>query len=224
MKKSPLINLKQTATKLSLNLPKRSHPEANSGFTLIELLVVVIIIGVLSTIAAPSWLAFVNRQRVNKVNDAILSSLQDAQREARRTKSNYSVSFRTKDDVSEVATYRNPPDANLNANQVIWKSLTAELGVNPNQVVLFSNLDGVNQTAPLNIAPAAMKTITFNYLGALDLQDNADLGTHGLVVGVGVPDGNDGVIAATKRCVKVRTLIGGIQTGSGEGDAECPEA
>ncbi|NJL65366.1 MAG: type II secretion system protein [Methylacidiphilales bacterium] len=50
------------------------------------MLVVVIIIGILSAIAAPTWLAFTNRQRINKVNDVVLSTLQEAQREAKKLK------------------------------------------------------------------------------------------------------------------------------------------
>ncbi|NEQ66051.1 MAG: prepilin-type N-terminal cleavage/methylation domain-containing protein [Symploca sp. SIO2D2] len=217
-----MTNNKQTNS--ILKSVKNLSTQSNSGFTLIEVLVVVIIIGVLSTIAAPSWLAFVNRQRVNKVNDAILSSLQDAQREARRTKTDYSASFRANvANESEVAVHRTgtPPAA----ASPLWKSLTADLGVNPNQVLLFSNLGGANQADQKNIIAANdVKTITFNYLGALP--NDAELGPAGavdppgLVVGVGVPDNNGGVIAATERCVKVRTLIGGMQTGSG--DAECP--
>ncbi|MCJ8279579.1 MAG: prepilin-type N-terminal cleavage/methylation domain-containing protein, partial [Rivularia sp. ALOHA_DT_140] len=39
-----------------------------SGFTLIEVLVVIAMVGILSAIAAPSWLGFVARQRLNKAN------------------------------------------------------------------------------------------------------------------------------------------------------------
>lgn len=55
-----------------------------AGFTLIEVLVVVIMVGVLAAIVAPSWLAFVNTQQVNKANDVILGAVQEAQRGAKK--------------------------------------------------------------------------------------------------------------------------------------------
>ncbi|NEP14340.1 MAG: prepilin-type N-terminal cleavage/methylation domain-containing protein [Symploca sp. SIO2C1] len=207
----------------TLKPARDSSTQSNSGFTLIEILVVVIIIGVLAAIAAPSWLVFVNRQRVNKVNDIILSSLQDAQRQARKTKTNYSVSFRANGGVSEVATYQNPPGVTIPVDSLPWKSLTSDLDINSNQVVLLSNLSGDNEAVANSntIGANDVRTITFNYLGALP--DDADLGpdpSPGLIVGVAIPQDANNVIAATKRCVKLRTLIGGTQTGSG--DTECP--
>ncbi|NEP29368.1 prepilin-type N-terminal cleavage/methylation domain-containing protein, partial [Moorena sp. SIO3I6] len=66
-------------------------PNKDAGFTLLELIVVILLVGILSAIAAPSWLAFVNRQRVNKVNERVLSAIQEAQREAKKKKLSYSV-------------------------------------------------------------------------------------------------------------------------------------
>ena len=69
--------------------------QENAGFTALEMIVVALMIGVLGAIAAPGWLGFVNRQRVNQANDAVLSALQQAQREAVRTKVEHNVSFKT---------------------------------------------------------------------------------------------------------------------------------
>lgn len=65
------------------------------GFTMSELLVVIAIVGVLSAIAAPSWLGFTRQRRVSAVNDEILRALNESKKEeAKVTKRDYSVSFR----------------------------------------------------------------------------------------------------------------------------------
>jgi Tfp pilus assembly protein FimT len=59
------------------------------------LIVIVLILGILSAIAAPSWLAFINRQRVRTVNDRVFQSLRLAQSEAKRSKRDVTVTFIT---------------------------------------------------------------------------------------------------------------------------------
>ena len=49
--------------------PRSSN--SSSGFTLIEVLVVVIIIGILSAIAAPGWLAFINNRRISTMRGQV---------------------------------------------------------------------------------------------------------------------------------------------------------
>jgi len=57
-----------------------------AGFTLIEMLVVIIIVGVLFAIAAPSWTALMNRQRVNTVREQAVQVIREAQNQARTTR------------------------------------------------------------------------------------------------------------------------------------------
>lgn len=68
---------------------------SEAGFSLLEVLVVVIMIGVLAAIAGPSWLAFMNRQRLTTANDQILQAVRQAQAEAKRTHSKREVRFDT---------------------------------------------------------------------------------------------------------------------------------
>lgn len=62
-----------------------------SGFTLIEALVVIIMVAVLMGIAAPSWLAYLNRQRVGAVQGELAEVFKQAQTNAQQLRSTQTV-------------------------------------------------------------------------------------------------------------------------------------
>jgi len=61
------------------------------GFTLIEVLVVTVFVGILSAIAAPSFLVFAERQRVSASQSLIFNAIKSTQSEAKRAKVNKSL-------------------------------------------------------------------------------------------------------------------------------------
>jgi prepilin-type N-terminal cleavage/methylation domain-containing protein len=202
-------------------LPRSSNQatKQDPGFTLLEIIVVVLIVGILAAIAAPGWLGFVNRQRVNKANDTIVAALQEAQRQAKRTKRNYSVSFAVNSNIPQIAIYPGTTPSN-------WQNLGADVGIKSGQILLGANLSAVNTTAggAISYSLATPVTITYDHMGILP---NANFGPIppgktepvGLKIVVAVPNpGNPTQASAVKRCVIVNTLLGSMMT---QKDGEC---
>ncbi|BAZ31748.1 hypothetical protein NIES4074_42210 [Cylindrospermum sp. NIES-4074] len=183
----------------------------DAGFSLVEVVTVVLMVGILAAIALPSWSAFVTRQRLNKANDAVLAAIQQAQREAKKQKINYSVSFRTDSNVVQTAVYSTPSPSN-------WQSLGGDLQIPAGAISLSTNIASPNQVGSSSSTP----TITFDYLGSLP---NANLGaiqtgsTEQPGLKIVVASSNSGNSAnSVKRCVIVKTILGGTVTAK---DTDC---
>lgn len=203
----------QEATRWYISQGLRTHPQGEAGFTLIELIVVIIMISVLSAIAAPSWLAFVNRQRTSTLNDAVLSALQEAQSQAKNKKLSYSVSLITDDGVPKIAVHQGAT-APTNTDVAPWKNVAQDLDIRPEQIWIGTNANGNEASDDLTaVSTSAIKTITFDYTGSLPPTPAPNLNNgQGLIIAVGIKQGS-AQTPATGRCVKVSTLLGSIQSG-----------
>ncbi|MEA5566150.1 pilus assembly FimT family protein [Anabaena sp. UHCC 0399] len=204
-----------------------AKPEA--GFSLIEVIVVVVMIGVLAAILAPNWFRFLSRQRLNKANDTVVAAIQEAQRQAQKTKLSYSVSFTTtsSDKIAQVAIH-----PSTSAPDSYWKNLGEDVQIQSGSVLLGTNLTAQN-TAGSSIAYAGeynsstnKQTITFDYMGILP---SANFGTPpsgsteapGLKIVLAIPNTSSPTSpSSTKRCVIVKTLLGSVLT---EKDDKCIE-
>ncbi|AVH70157.1 prepilin-type N-terminal cleavage/methylation domain-containing protein [Nostoc sp. 'Lobaria pulmonaria (5183) cyanobiont'] len=197
------------------------YNQQDAGFSLIELIVVLLLVGILAAIAAPGWAAFINRQQINKINDAVFAALQQAQREAKNKKLSYSVSFQRNSTTQnvEVAIYR----TDAATATWTWKPLGGDVGANSDKFLLGGNLSGENianttTNSPVSYPLSTSAKITFDYMGALTLPNNfgtVAAGTEppGLKIVVAVPSSaNPTSAGSVKRCVIVKTLLGSMLT------------
>lgn len=65
-------------------MPRLNVPKKLLGFTLIEVLVIILVIGILSAIAIPSFTGLIDKVNINNAVTDVRTSLQTAQREAIR--------------------------------------------------------------------------------------------------------------------------------------------
>ncbi|MGC9503459.1 prepilin-type N-terminal cleavage/methylation domain-containing protein [Baaleninema sp.] len=97
------------------------HCQGASGFTVVETLVVVTLIGILTAIVAPGWLAFVNRQRLSDANESVYLAFRTAQNRATMQKSIWQVSFREREERIEFSVHR------ADGDPVYWDSLSPQV-------------------------------------------------------------------------------------------------
>ena len=78
---------------------------STAGFTMIEILIIILMLGIFSAIAAPSWLAFINNHNLRTSQDRIYWAIRIAQSNAKRDKTEWQASFRQVGNVVQWAVH-----------------------------------------------------------------------------------------------------------------------
>jgi Tfp pilus assembly protein FimT len=226
--KTPPILLKllhNSGAKPSPHFNKTASRKSDGGFTILELLVIVLLLGTLTAIAAPGWLAFINRQRVRTVNDRVFQSLRLAQSEAKRTKRDITVTFHYDPNATPVVdppivTFT-PPLATSGNMQTLadgsrGQTLDDGGNIQPGTIALLTNSNTVGE------ADLPLKSIIFDYQGNVKkLPPNINPAIPARLVVLVAPFDRSfpsglGSTTKGKQCVIVETLLGGMRTDEGE--------
>jgi prepilin-type N-terminal cleavage/methylation domain-containing protein len=194
---------------LQLGLFRRNSRSDDRGFTLTEVLVVIIIAGVLAGIAAPSWLTFVDRQRMTTIRSELLLKVKEAQAKSLRTKTLQRVV------IDNPGGGVRPTVSVLQGakvtNTTTGATTIVDVGTDPGK----KTLGGDNSSAFILQVIPSTATLTFNYGGtiespkiALGSQVTSADNTTALLMYRVKPRASSTSMSA---CLIVDTLIGAIR-------------
>ena len=183
------------------------HKASIAGFTLLEILVVLIIIGLLFSIAAPSWTALMNRQRINTIREQAVQVIREGQNQARTTRIGRFVVFEknsttTAPRAAIVPLTNIPLDVTAIKN---WRTLgDGEVKVGT------MDFDAISVTGKSTKNGDSVE-ILFDNKGAVD-RDWVGAATEKLLVVKVKPKGAS---FETQRCAIVDTLLGAVRLADG---------
>jgi prepilin-type N-terminal cleavage/methylation domain-containing protein len=207
---------------IPLALLHRSTDRTDRGFTLTEVLVVIIIAGVLAGIAAPSWLTFVDRQRLTTVRSELLLKIKEAQAKSLRTKT------------LQVVQIDNPNPGVVRPTVSVLQATRRDDGINVDTATTDPNkktLGGESNSAfSLEVIPTppltTRETVRFGYGGTIDspTKSIAESGSPS-AASVTNADNRSSLLmyrfkaranSTVSACLMIDTVIGAIREGTDE--------
>ena len=156
---------------------------SNSGFTFIEMMTALLMIGILSAIAAPNWFALIKTQHLNIAQDQVYRAMRQAQSQAKKEKVKYQASFRTQNNILQWAVHEEK-ESDLNNPMIKWNDLDDSVQLDPNSTLQLSN---------------GVRRVRFDDIGGV-------IPTLGKITLSSKSGGT------AKRCVIVSTILGAMRT------------
>jgi prepilin-type N-terminal cleavage/methylation domain-containing protein len=185
----------------------QTRKSKTSGYTLIELLMVIVIIGVLSAIAAPSWVSWRNTQWLSNARGQMAQAIRKAQSEAKFKKVSYSVIF------------DNGKDPTIgNSGQVRFAIVPATVPpINPKTITTWTPIGGGNIPSRgislrTGTTAALSSTLTFDTYGTLATADRSSRVEDSslFIAQISIGKTIDPQQSA-RRCVIVTSLLGSMR-------------
>ena len=122
---------------------------SNSGFTFIEMMTALLMIGIISAIAAPSWFALIKTQHLKIAQDQVYRAMREAQSQAKKEKLTYHASFREENNNVQWAVH----PATIDPSNAKWNDLDASV-----------QLDVVESTLQLS---NGVRRVRFDHIGGV---------------------------------------------------------
>ncbi len=176
----------------------KAASHSTAGFTLLEVIITAGMVGILSAIAAPSWVTFVSRQQLNIAQDQMYRAMQSTKSNAELHKMTWQLSLQENKGVVQWAVHA-AESGTFIPSGVQWNNLDPNIQVykdKNNKGKCETTLDQQIQRCPSN----GPWRVQFNYKG----NTNGQLGQLTLTTKNG---------GKAKSCVYVSTLIGTVRTG-----------
>ncbi|MCC3588545.1 MAG: type II secretion system protein [Microcoleus sp. PH2017_29_MFU_D_A] len=186
--------------------PKRRSTAPNAGFTMLETLIIIAILGIFCAIASPSWLMFINNQRLKVSVDRAYWAMELAQSNAKRDKIAWQSSFKQVGENLQVAVHKAEiTPAQVPANQ--WKNLEYQIRINQNDTTLRKVNENTNKVEENGTVWRAM----FNYQGCPVYNKTDECGLTSILAKGNLTLSHPN-LPKGDRCVIISTLLGHTRT------------
>ena len=176
-----------------------------AGFTMLETLIILLIIGIFIAIVGPSWLMFINNQRLKLSLDRAYWAMELAQSNAKRDKIAWQASFKEVGENVQVAVHQaDIPPAQVPANQ--WKNLEPQIQIDPEETTVLP----VNENNEEK-EKSTIRRVMFNYRGCPVSRSYHDC-TQTSIAAKGTLTLYHPNLTNSQRCIIISTLLGHKRT------------